>query len=121
MMNKKLPLLVAIAGILLAIDACYYDKKELLYPSTTNCTGTGAGFTTNVLPLIQTSCDQGSGCHGAGSSNGPGALTTYAQIQGAGAQILSSVEAGRMPRGSSLSAAQLQTLRCWYGNGMKNN
>jgi len=120
-MNKKLPLLAAIAGILLAVNACYYDKKELLYPSSTKCTGTGAGFSTYVLPLIHTSCDQGSGCHGSGSSNGPGALTTYSQIQAAGAQILSSVEAGRMPRGSSLSSAQLQAIRCWYANGMQNN
>ena len=121
MINKKLSILAVIAGMLLAINACYYDKKELLYPSTTNCTGKAASFATDVLPLIQTSCDQGSGCHGSGSSNGPGALTTYAQMQAAGAQVLSSVEAGRMPRGSSLSSAQLQIIRCWFANGIQNN
>lgn len=120
-MNKKFSLLAAIIGILLAVNACYYDKKELLYPSTTHCTGVGAGFSTDILPLIQSSCDQGSGCHGNGSSNGPGALTTYSQIKASGTQILSSVEAGRMPRGSSLSSTQLQAIRCWYVNGMQNN
>lgn len=113
-----------LAGILLGVfaaNSCYYDKKQLLYPAAYSCSGVPSSFAKDVLPLIQTSCDQGSGCHGAGSGNGPGPLTTYTQVQNAGAQILNSVQAGRMPLGSKLSPAQLQVITCWSGNGMLNN
>ncbi|HLZ86777.1 MAG TPA: hypothetical protein VKQ52_06050 [Puia sp.] len=121
-MNKKtIGTAAMLAGFILAFSACYYDKEQLLYPSTTTCGATPSGFAANVLPFIQASCDQGSGCHGAGSGNGPGALTNYTQIKNAGVSIQSSVTAGRMPLGSHLSTAQIQMINCWVANGMLNN
>ena len=121
MKKKTIGSTLILAGLVLAMNACYYDKKQLLYPSTTTCDSTPAGFAANILPVIQTNCDQGSGCHGAGSNNGPGALTNYSQIKNAGLSIQSSVTAGRMPLGSHLSAPQLQQINCWVANGMLNN
>ncbi|MDO6432876.1 hypothetical protein Q4E93_19870 [Flavitalea sp. BT771] len=121
MYRKKTIVLVFIAAIVLAMNACYYDKEQMLYPVSFNCNGTAPSFSTEVLPLITGSCSQGMGCHGAGSTNGPGALTTFNEIKNAGTQVLSSVKAGRMPLGSSLTAAQIKTINCWVTNGMLNN
>ena len=105
-----------------AMHSCYYDKEQLLHPASgSSCTGVAATFTTDVNPIIQSSCANGAGCHGNGSTNGPGPLTTYDQVKAAGTQILNSVQAGRMPIGSSLSASQIQSISCWLGNGSINN
>ena len=115
---------ILLLSSLLFFSACYYDKEQLLTPPGTG-TGTSAcqnfAFAANVSPIIMTSCSASSGCHGTGSSSGPGALTTYTEIKNAAAQIQSSIMAGRMPLGSSLSAAQLQTINCWINNGTPNN
>ena len=121
-MTKKLSILFLFVGTTYLLNACYYDKEQLLTPpKNTVTTCLTYSFATQVNPIIQASCSNGVGCHGAGSSNGPGALTTYSQIQAASAQIQSSVTAGRMPLGSSLSSSQLQTINCWISNGALNN
>jgi len=119
---KKSTTLLLLAGIC-ALNACYYDKEQLLIPPKTT-TGTSCmnySFTNDVNPLMMTHCDNGSGCHGSGSTSGPGELVTYAEIKNASAQIQSSVLAGRMPLGSTLTAAQIQTINCWINNGGLSN
>jgi hypothetical protein len=121
-MTKKIFILFLFVGAAYLLNACYYDKEQLLTPpKSTGATCLTYSFATQVNPIIQASCNNGVGCHGAGSSNGPGAFTTYAQIQAAAAQIQSSVTAGRMPLGSSLSGTQLLTINCWISNGALNN
>lgn len=83
-------------------------------------TVTNKAFAANVSPLIQSSCAT-AGCHAAGSSNGPGALTTYSQISGNAASIRSAVSSGRMPQGSTLSTAQKNSIICWIDSGSPNN
>lgn len=87
---------------------------------TPNCSGAAIQFSANVAPLIQSSCAT-SGCHNAGSGNGPGALTNYAQINAAKAQIRSSVLSGSMPKNSTLTAAQKNSIICWIDAGAANN
>ena len=94
-------LFIVIVGV---VTGCYYDKEQLLTPpksGTTTCPN--YSFTNDVNPIIQTSCNQGSGCHAAGSTNGPGSLVTYTEIKNASAQMQASILAGRMPLGSALS------------------
>ncbi|MBS1600414.1 MAG: hypothetical protein JST75_19450 [Bacteroidetes bacterium] len=119
---KKILIVCLVFFVIGVSHGCYYDKEQLLIPPKTasTCTGIPASFANDVAPLIQSSCSQ-SGCHNAGSSSGPGALTTYSEISNASAQIQSSIQAGRMPLGSSLSAAQIQTIVCWISNGKLNN
>ncbi|MBS1915395.1 MAG: hypothetical protein JST87_03900 [Bacteroidetes bacterium] len=119
---KKLITVLLIAGMVLILHSCYYDKEQLLTPpKTANGPCAVYSFATDINPIIQSSCNNGSGCHGAGSSNGPGELVNYNEIRNAVSQIQSSVLAGRMPLGSSLSADQVKAIDCWTKNGAPNN
>jgi hypothetical protein len=87
---------------------------------TPNCSGAAIQFSANVLPIIQSSCT-GSGCHNAGSGNGPGELSTYAQINAAKTQIRAAVLSGSMPKSGTLTAAQKNSIICWIDAGAANN
>ncbi|TAF50844.1 MAG: hypothetical protein EAZ62_07290 [Sphingobacteriia bacterium] len=89
-------------------------------PSPSDCSAVDSKFSTNVSAIIQSSCT-GSGCHNAGSTNGPGALTNFAQISANATAIRQSVESGRMPRGITLSTAQRNAISCWVMAGAPNN
>jgi hypothetical protein len=87
---------------------------------TADCSTIAKSFSANVQPITSTRCAI-SGCHAAGSINGPGELTTYQQIFAARAQIRSAVASGVMPKGSSLTQAQINTIVCWIDAGAANN
>lgn len=86
-----------------------------------SCDGINATFTADIFPLIQTKCATGSGCHGAGSFNGPGELTGFNQIKNAAGPIKNAVVSGRMPLGGSLNNTQIRQISCWVDNGTLNN
>jgi hypothetical protein len=87
--------------------------------NNTSCTGTKT-FSSDVSPIIQGVCAS-SGCHNAGSTNGPGALTNYQQVFNARANIRSAVSSGTMPKNSSLTASQKNAIICWIDNGALDN
>ncbi len=89
-------------------------------PFTPDCNGAAIQFTANVSPIISNSCALSS-CHAAGSSNGPGPLTTYAQINAARVQIRAAVLSGAMPKSGTLTAAQKNSIICWIDAGAPNN
>lgn len=89
-------------------------------PFTPNCSGAAIQFTANVAPIISSSCAVSS-CHDATSSNGPGPLTTYAQINAARVQIRAAVISGAMPKSGSITTAQKNSIICWIDAGAPNN
>lgn len=86
--------------------------------SSIDCSGVSKTYSADISPIIQTSCG---GCHGAGSSNGPGELTSYSRVFNARAQIRSAVSSGAMPKNGTLTAAQKNAILCWIDNGALNN
>ena len=104
-------------GLVLLVIACSKndDKEE-----TVDCATVNTSFATSVNPLIQTNCAK-SDCHNAGSLNGPGALTTYAQINTNKAKIRQAVASGFMPRDQTFSAQQKAIITCWIDAGAPNN
>lgn len=78
-------------------------------------------FAADAQPVIQSSCAASASCHAAGSGNGPGALTSYAQVFNARAAIRSAVASGRMPQGGTLTNAQKNAILCWIDAGAANN
>ncbi len=89
-------------------------------PFVPNCNGAATAFTANVLPIFQSVCSQ-SGCHNSGSINGPGALTNYAEINNARGNIRAAIISGAMPKNTTLSAAQKNTIICWVDAGAPDN
>jgi hypothetical protein len=87
--------------------------------TTPTCEGTKS-FAADVNPIFQSSCAI-SGCHAAGSFNGPGALTTYDQISNNKIAIRTVIANGTMPKTGSLTTAQRNTIICWIDNGAPSN
>ncbi|MGE5520726.1 MAG: hypothetical protein ACM3VS_12415 [Candidatus Dadabacteria bacterium] len=103
--------------VMVAIVACNKYNGSSYTP---DCT-TPATWSADVAPIIQSTCATGSGCHGAGSRKGPGALTSYAQVYNYRTSIRSAVASGSMPPGGGLSASQRNAVLCWIDNGASNN
>lgn len=89
-------------------------------PFVPNCTSAATSFAADVNPIFQTVCGQSS-CHNSGSVNGPGTLTTYAQISASKSLIRAAVISGAMPKTGTLTAAQKNSIICWIDAGGANN
>ena len=85
-----------------------------------DCSSVDSKFGTVISVIIQNSCAI-SGCHNAGSSNGPGALTNFTQIKASATSIRNAVETGRMPKSGSLTTGQIKAISCWVESGAPNN
>ncbi|PWT72395.1 MAG: hypothetical protein C5B59_15845 [Bacteroidetes bacterium] len=88
--------------------------------NTVDCSGGTKSFA-SVSSIIESTCATNSGCHGAGSNNGPGPLLTYSQIFNARSNIRSAVASGVMPLGGSLSVNDKLTILCWIDSGAPAN
>ena len=108
------------SGILL-FTSCYYDKEEILYPQQRDCTNVPRKFDTEVKPVMLSRCATGSDCHGAGSTNSGGVLNNYQNIKNNSVLIRHVVLTGIMPKGSSLTSAELNTIVCWIDSGSPQN
>jgi len=95
-------------------------QQHLRQLFTEDCS-TEKTYAADVEPIIQTYCATNSSCHATGSSEGPGALTTYAQVYSARAEIRSAVISGSMPRNATLANAQKNAIVCWIDAGAGNN
>jgi hypothetical protein len=105
--------------ITLILSACSKDADTpVSVPDP--CSVNPPTFSGTVNAAIQSSCTD-SGCHGANSQNGPGALVTYTQIANARSSIRSAVASGSMPLGRTLSASTKAAILCWIDNGAPEN
>jgi uncharacterized membrane protein len=112
---KKVSIILSACALIIA---CSKSNNNL---TTVDCGGAAKSYANDVSPIIKSYCATNSGCHGTGSSSGPGALTTYEQIFNARSLIRSAVASGQMPKNSSLSATQKNNILCWIDNGAFNN
>jgi len=127
-MKKTYPFIITIITLIIVIVACSKPSNgndggappPPPQPPPSTCSSVSAKFSADVNPIIQNNCAI-SGCHGSGSNNGPGPLLTFDQIKNAASQIKTAVVNKTMPRGSTLSSAQIQTISCWMDNGALNN
>lgn len=112
---KKVPILLTIAGIVLL--ACSKSSDNTSNP---DCS-TAKSWSTDVSPIIQSTCAINAGCHASGSTNGPGPLTSYTQVFNARTNIRAAVASGTMPQNGSLSPSQKNAIICWIDSGAPNN
>jgi uncharacterized membrane protein len=87
---------------------------------TPNCTGVTVSFSSQVLPIVQSSCAK-SGCHATGSTNGPGQLTNYNEVNSAKAFIRAAIISRAMPKDGSITDNERNLLVCWIDAGAQNN
>jgi hypothetical protein len=126
-MKKHLFLLLTIA-FLLPLSACFWDKKDKLYPaSATGCDTTAAPTYSGLAkPILQSNCAI-SGCHDATASGGIN-LTTAAGAQAIArdGRLLNAINhAGNvspMPKnGAKLNDCTILAISRWVTAGAQNN
>ena len=119
-MKKVLCVLVIFGGITVTYSCSKTGGTDNGNPTPSACDNISKTWTTDVSPLINSFCNQ-PGCHNTGSTNGPGALTTHAQVFAARSQIRDAVQSNRMPQNATLSADQKNKIICWINSGAPNN
>ncbi len=118
-MKRTYATVLAILAIGTYFISCSKDDDE--ENNAVDCSiVTTKSFTANINPIIQSTCNVVS-CHAAGSTNGPGALTSYNEVFNARAAIRSAISSGFMPQGSTLSLPQKNSITCWIDSGAPDN
>ena len=116
--------ILGIALISCSLVSCYYDKKELVYP-TNACDTTGTTYTKDIAPIISSNCTS---CHAASvsaSSGGGITLDNFADLKTWATdnnRLLNSVlqngEASSMPKGGAkISDCSINKIRSWINKG----
>ena len=128
-MKKKhfLPLMLLI-GTVFFINACYYDKAELLYPTNAGATcdtSTVISYSSRVAPILRAQCYS---CHSATGGSGNINMSTYAndKVIALNGKLYGSIShaAGyiAMPQGGGLmSSCDQAVIKKWITNGALNN
>ena len=88
---------------------------------TFSCNNITPTFTNDVQPILNTVCSINSNCHGGGSTNSGGPLTTYAEVNARKSNIRAQILAGTMPQSGTITQAQINAFICWIDNGAANN
>ncbi len=93
------------------IHSCKKKNKEDAQVSyTPSCSSSTPSFSATVKPLIHSAC---ASCHSE--------YSTYSQISASSSSIRSNVVSGSMPKGTTLSEAQKNSIVCWIDAGKPNN
>ncbi len=119
-MKRIIILLLFIITISVFVESC--GKCDCLPVKPDPCSGLSFKFSTDIKPIINTTCAFVVVCHGTGSINKGGPLTTYTEIFNKRAEIKIQVVSGSMPQPPiTISAEDKQKLICWLDSGAPNN
>lgn len=122
MFRSKLPFL----ALVLIATACYYDKEEVLYPGSGECTvPTTLSFKTDVLPILDSRCNS---CHAGIAPSAGISLANYTDVMKSvnNGSLMGSITwaAGfsAMPKNSGkMSSCEIQKIQTWIDQGALNN
>ena len=118
---KKNLYLVPIISIVFLVNACTKGGGTNTPPAPDPCAGLSFKFSTDVQPIINTTCANSANCHGAGSVNSGGPLTDYNLVFNKRSNIKFQIENGLMPKVGSLSTTDKNKIICWINSGAPNN
>jgi len=112
--------------LIVLATSCYYDKEEILYPESANCTTPAIStFSGTVLPLLNNRCNN---CHAGSTPSGAIALDTHANVMKYvnDGSLMGSVNFASgysaMPKNSGkMSACDIQKIQSWIDAGALNN
>ncbi len=120
---KKITVLLigTMLGPVILLLSCSKDSGGGNNNFTVDCnTVNNKAFAADINPIIQSTCNT-SGCHAAGSTNGPGAITNHGEVFTNRSAIRAAIANGSMPKNTSLSTAQKNSFICWIDSGAPNN
>ncbi len=129
---KQLPAYTAIF-LLFALSGCYNDKADQLYvpPLANTCDTSSVSFSTDIMPILTSSCNIAGGCHdAAGQSTSGYNFSNYAGIQPiANYDVLindingtPSARHNAMPKNlPKISACDINKITAWVNKGAQNN
>lgn len=110
------------------MNACYYDKAELLYPTnaTVTCDTTGViSYSTRVAPILRAQCYS---CHTATGGSGNINMSTYAndKVIGLNGKLYGTISHASgyiaMPLGGgTMSSCDQAVIKKWITGGCLNN
>lgn len=121
-MNKyRLVLTLFVMIALMAVNGCYYDKEDELYPNGpgSNCDTTQVTYAATIQPLIANRCAI-PGCHvsGAQSPN----LSTYTGLVNNITRVqVRALDLKTMPPTGPISSCDISIIRKWINQGTPNN
>ena len=128
MKKKNILYLMLIFGTAIFINACYYDKAELLYPvnpSDTCDTSGVVSYSAKIVPILQANCY---GCHSATGGSGNVNMSNYAndKVIGLNGKLYGSISHATgyfaMPQGGNiLSSCDQAKILKWVTAGCLNN
>ena len=126
---KVRPLYITLAvGIILTFvlsEGCYFDKEDLLYPSSFCDTTSVHFYAHDVQPILQNNC---LGCHNENANSGGVSLEPYAVLKPyadngkLSCSINHGSECSAMPQNSGkLNACDIIIIDKWIADGALNN
>lgn len=123
---KKILIPILFFVCLMALQSCYYDKAEQVYPIKSNTCDTSAmTYTTHVQPIIQNYCYS---CHAGAASAGAGiVLDSYLSLKAfvpSGSlvnRLVTTDPSILMPKGGpKLSDCDISKIKAWINAGAPN-
>ncbi len=109
---------ILITGSALFLISCGGTKLE------PTCDGSQPTYDNEISPIIMATCSSTSSCHGSGASNLRGEITSYSEIfvlLENGKFQKRVLEKQTMPKGTTLTQEQINTIQCWVDNGYPEN
>ncbi|MCX6331873.1 MAG: hypothetical protein NTZ82_04475 [Bacteroidetes bacterium] len=125
--NKQI--FTLLVGIVL-FSACYYDKKDQIYPQVTmtTCDTTNITYGVTVTNILTANCTS---CHGTTTANLSGGgilLNSYAAVKPyvTNGKLINSIlqngQASAMPKnGTKLDVCTINKMVLWVNKGALNN
>lgn len=120
--------LFGIIGVALTFTACFYDKADVVYPtSSSTCDTTTVTYSNQIVSILNAQCNY---CHGAAANSIGGGiyLNTYAAlkpyvINGSFLNsILQNGKASAMPKnGAKMDNCSILKIQSWINKGTLNN
>jgi hypothetical protein len=124
---KKIAFAILVLLTLVMVQACYYDKEDLLYGNAGPCTdslGT-ISYSQKIVPLLQQYCYS---CHSGSFPSGNILMGSHAndRVIALNGKLYGSVSHATgyspMPRGmSKLTPCQIALIKKWIDSGIPNN
>ena len=125
---KAINTILAIFIVSVTLTSCFYDKADVVYPTTAlSCDTVNVTYSNQIVSIVNAQCNY---CHGAAANSIGGGiyLNTYAALKpyvNNGSflnSILQNGKASAMPKnGAKLDNCSILKIQSWINKGALNN